>query len=190
MHEGDPWDAEGADEDEEADEHADDDAAFEDGSIHEDEFDVHHGAEDEEGEFGGEGEAFHGSGDEGVGGAAKGEHEREGHHGRDGDPVTGGEFGDLGLVDLSVEDGSDDDADGEVHAGVEEIAHGGAHGVDEAIVEGRGCGAFGVIDAGCRGGGDGGCDAGLEDVGDAEAEHEEADEDGDDITEGESGQGH
>jgi hypothetical protein len=42
LHEGDPWDAEGADEDEEADEHADDDAAFEDGSIHEDEFDVHH----------------------------------------------------------------------------------------------------------------------------------------------------
>lgn len=51
FHQGDPRAAEEADEGKETEQHGDDDTAFEDGGVHEDEFDVHHGAEDQEGEF-------------------------------------------------------------------------------------------------------------------------------------------
>ena len=47
-----PVDGEAADEDEEGEGEDDDEAAFEDGGVEEEELDIHHGAEDEEGEAG------------------------------------------------------------------------------------------------------------------------------------------
>ena len=61
-----PRHGETADKNKKTDEEAEDDLPLEDAGVHEEQLDVHHGAEDEEGELCGHAERGHWGGDEGI----------------------------------------------------------------------------------------------------------------------------
>ena len=126
---------------EEAEGEPEDDFRFEDCGVEEDELHVEHGAEDEEGEFGGGCEEGVGGDDESVCGAAETEDEGCEHEDWSGEPVIGGDVLDGGLEAFAVEelglgDGGDADADDEVEDCVHEVLLGGAEGADDAVAGG------------------------------------------------------